>query len=142
MKGRDERTDTAALSAGMLGVFAILFVREGPFDVLDPAISITLLLLVWAYIWNDSRGRRRSAAIASVVGLTSLPLIGFLLELRHSADPMRRVLFPPVSWDENVLGPYMSYVPYWELFLAWLGMAILAFGVDRVYQRKTRASST
>jgi len=83
-------TDPAALGAGAVAIVVSLFVVPGNFGIINLVVSITLLAVIFGYVWPHRRLPLQSLAVGAAVGLASIPAIGFL-------DETVRFLAPPAA---------------------------------------------
>src|SRR5947209_6221346 len=81
--------DLAALSAAVIAVAVAMSVVPGPFDPVAAIVALTLILVLLAYIRDNSRTPSQSLAVAAIFGLILIPIVGFLLDLRFAADKGR-----------------------------------------------------
>jgi hypothetical protein len=132
-------TDIAALSAGVVAVVVSLFVSPGRYGSIGPVVSITLILVIWAYVWPHTRRLLQSIAFGCSIGLASIPAIGFFDEAARSRAPL--TYLSTEEWDcrqdpckDN--GDHESRVPDMDLATGWLLISVLVFGVDRAAQRR------
>jgi hypothetical protein len=128
-KQNQEHIDSAALAGATLaGVLAVL-VPEGPFDWTGPVVGITLLALIYAYIWRGRRTRAQSVAVAAVVAFCSLLIFGVFLELicghGHLSGHLRE--------DTHKVE---SNVESWWLATIWLIVTVICALVDRSHQKR------
>jgi putative methionine-R-sulfoxide reductase with GAF domain len=75
-----ESTDVAALAGSVVAVVLTVFSEVGPYDWVGVYISAALLLFVAAYVLPKLEGTLKTAAIATIVGILSIPISGFVLE--------------------------------------------------------------
>ncbi|MET0632954.1 MAG: hypothetical protein ABWY92_19010, partial [Xanthobacteraceae bacterium] len=81
-------TDPAALGAGAVAIVVSLFVVPGNFGIINLVVSITLLAVIFGYVWPHRRLPLQSLAVGAAVGLASIPAIGFFDEtVRFQAPP-------------------------------------------------------
>src|SRR5690349_8112147 len=82
--------DIAALSAGVVAVSVSLFVAPGEYSVINLIVSIVLIFVILGYVWGSARPRLlQSFAVASVLGLSSVPAIGFFDEAARFRSPLK-----------------------------------------------------
>jgi hypothetical protein len=148
-------TDIAALSAGVVAVVVSLFVSPGYFSVINFSISFTLIAVILAYVWGSARWWLQSLAVAAVIGLASMPGIGFIDETVQSRAPFQ-LLVGDYQWrckdnaqdqDKDKYDPCdakgdpESRVPNKHLAIGWLLVTALTFTIDRYRQGKYRSKS-
>ena len=76
------RTDVAALAAAVIAVSLGLLITEGRYGVESLIVGITSVSLVIGYAYGGERHRfRQSVAIACVMGLAAIPLIGAVIDM-------------------------------------------------------------
>jgi hypothetical protein len=131
-------TDTAALSAGAIAVVVSLFITPGSYGIVNLLISLTLVLVIFAYVWPHARRFLQSAAVGAAVGLASLPGIGFFGEVAGSTKPIQQLL-GYYEWNCDV-DPCREKVPRsrvedWHLALGWLVITAIVLAADRAFQR-------
>jgi hypothetical protein len=116
-----------------------LFITPGSYGIVNLVISLTLVLIILAYVWPHARRPIQSAAVGAAVGLASLPGIGFFGEVAQSRAPIDQLL-GYYSWDCehdpcSEQGAPESRVKDRHLALAWLVIAALVLAADRASQR-------
>lgn len=127
----DERTgltDAAALAAGGVAAALSMLMGSGPNDLLGALVALTLALIIGAYVKDSHRDRWQSLAFASLMGVVTMPVGGFLAELCFYPAPLALI----TGWrtDPN------SYVSNLWLLGSWLAIALATFCVD--YRRQSR----
>jgi hypothetical protein len=156
---KQQHVDIAALSAAIVAVFVALFVVPGNYGIMNLVIGITLDLIIFAYVFRQTRGIMQMLAIAAALSFASIPIYGFAWETgiigyRQGKDKMLGYVFttnPEDYWNctkNEADGRYNdkctregdpnSRVP--DLYLAgtWLGGAAVWAVIDCLYQRRRR----
>jgi hypothetical protein len=135
--------DTAALSAGVVAVVVTLFIAPGMYGIVNLIISITLVLVIVAYVWPHTRRWLQSGAVGAAIGLASLPGIGFVEETARSRDAIAHIFSSSWECGEDPCteqGESLSRVSDQDLAGGWLVIAILVLAVDRLSQRRRKPS--
>ena len=129
MADDDDRTDAAALGAGVVAVAMTVFGDPSAYDLLTVIVSAALMLLVLGYVARSRRDRRESIAYAAVVAIIVLPILGYIVEGRPGpwAKPFAR------------LAPGDSTVSDESTVAAWAALTLLLYVLDR--RRQGRAKS-
>jgi hypothetical protein len=133
--------DTAALSAGVVAVVVALFITPGMYGIVNLIISLTLVLVIVAYVWPGTRRWLQSAAVGAAIGLASLPGIGFFGETARSRDAIAHIFSSSWECGEDKdpcteQGVPRSRVGDQDLAVGWLVVAILVLAADRLSQRR------
>ena len=123
---KDDKTDAAALGAGVVAVAMTVFGDPSAYDLLTVIVSAALLLLVVGYVSRSRRDRRESLAYAAVVAIIVLPILGYIVEGR------------PGPWAKPFaeMAPSESTVSDESTVVAWAALTLLLFALDRRGQRK------
>jgi hypothetical protein len=79
-------TDVAALCGAAIAVPLSIFLAPGPFDPMGVVVAMTLGLVIFGYIWKHERTLTQSAAVAALLGLMAIPIVGFFAELFYAHD--------------------------------------------------------
>ncbi len=129
-------TDVAALSAGVVAVAVSLFITPGQFGIINLVISVTLSAVILAHVSIHGAAWSQSFAVAAVIGLTTLPAVGFLDEAARSRDPLS-LLLGTYEWDCDrdpcrQSGEPESRVPDRDLAIGWIGFVIATCVAERV----------
>lgn len=114
------KTDIPALSAGATAGAISMFVTAGPYVLLNMMTSVTLMLLILAYVSRNPRVLIESIAFSFVASFISLPTIGVMFE-RNRADA------PTSSVSES------------SMLYAWLIMATVFLFADLYWQKRQSA---
>lgn len=126
MDDDSDKTDAAALGAGVVAVAMTVFGDPSVYDLLTVIVSAALMLLVLGYVARSRRDRFESLAFAAVVAIIALPILGYAVEGRPGPWAKPLALVPPgessVS-DESTL-------------VAWLILTFLLYALDRWRQPK------
>jgi hypothetical protein len=107
MKGTVEgQTDAAALGGGVVAVAMAMFADPGRYDLLGVTVAVALLLLIYGFLHDRRRDFRRSVAVAAVIGILFLPILGW-----------------PADWFK--LWPWTDFHDYnnWLIERSWHSMA-------------------
>lgn len=72
--------DAAALAGTALAGALAVFIEPGPYDWMSGVVGFTLLAIIIAFEWDRRRNHLQSLALASVVGMISLLIVGLILE--------------------------------------------------------------
>jgi hypothetical protein len=80
-------TDIGALSAAVVAVAVAMLVTPGPYDTQAATVGLVVLAVLFGYVWETPRKPRQSLAVAAVVGLITLPISGFAMEVAHAEQP-------------------------------------------------------
>lgn len=126
----DDKTDAAALGAGVVAVAMTVFGDPSAYDLLTVIVSAALMLLVAGYVSRSRRDRRESLAYAAVVAIIVLPILGYVVEGRPG----------PWAKPEALLRVGESTVSDESTVVAWAVLTLLLFALDRRRQRKARAA--
>ena len=133
---QNDQTDIAALAAGVVAVSVSMFVAPGPYDLNGVMVGATLLFVLYGYVWNKYRSRAQSVALGAVVGIITLPIIGFAAEIFLAAqlvspDGILATLIaaPPAPQSENAVPT--SGVSGWFLVAVWVASGIGCAVLDR-----------
>ena len=126
----DDKTDAAALGAGVVAVAMTVFGDPSAYDLLTVIVSAALLLLVLGYVARSRRDPRESVAYAAVVAIIILPILGYAVEGRPGPWAKPPALVPPGE----------STVSDESTVIAWAALTLLLFVLDRRRQKPdTRA---
>ncbi len=124
----DDKTDAAALGAGVVAVAMTVFGDPSAYDLLTVIVSAALMLLVAGYVSRSRRDRRESLAYAAVVAIIVLPILGYIVEGRPG----------PWAKPEALLRVGESTVSDESTVVAWAVLSLLLFALDRRRQRRAR----
>ena len=139
----DRRTDIAALAAGVVAVAVSMFVNEGTYDILSAIVGLSLGFVIMAYVIGRPRSGFQSVAVAAVLALTSLSVIGFFADRYYSQEPINSLVefIRYVKTDcqlENKEGcSNDSRLGEFGHLVAWLVVLVSAWALDRGCQRFT-----
>lgn len=123
----DDKTDAAALGAGVVAVAMTVFGDPSVYDLLTVIVSAALMLLVIGYVSRSRRDRRESLAYAAVVSIIVLPILGYIVEGRPG----------PWAKPAAILRAGESSVSDESTAVAWAVLSLLLFALDR--RRQWRA---
>jgi hypothetical protein len=126
MSEHHDQTDIAALAAGVVAVSVSMFVAPGPYDLNGMMVGVTLLFVLYGYVWSKSRSLAQSVALGAVVGIIALPIIGFAAEFLLAAAT------PPAPNAAPT-----SRVPGCLLLAVWAVSGISCAALDRLKQSGT-----
>lgn len=116
-----DKTDAAALGAGVVAVAMTVFGDPSEYDLLTVIVSAALMLLVLGYVARSRRDRFESLAFAAVVAIIALPILGYVVEGRPGPWAKPPALVPPGE----------STVSDESTMIAWLLLTALLYAVDR-----------
>jgi len=121
----DDKTDAAALGAGVVAVAMTVFGDPSAYDLLTVIVSAALMLLVVGYVSRSRRDVRESIAYAAVVAIIILPILGYIVEGRPGpwAKPFARL-----AAGESTVSDESTVV-------AWAALTLFLFVLDRRRQR-------
>jgi hypothetical protein len=108
----ESKTDAAALGGGVVAVAMSMFADPSPYDLFGFIVGLTLLSLIVGYIGHHARSWGESIAIAAVLGIVAVPIIGYLAE---------------AGTAESSFGDKITTV-------AWITVGATALVIDRVWQ--------
>jgi hypothetical protein len=115
-----DRTDAAALGAGVVAVAMTVFGDPSPYDLLTVIVSVALLLLILGYVARSRRDRLESLAFAAVTAIVVIPILAYAVE----GVPGPWAKPPPVPpADSTVSDP--------ATLLAWAALTAFAYAADR-----------
>lgn len=77
---RQGSTDVAALAGGIVATSIAMAIDDGPYGILGFLTSISLVLILAAYVFPHQRNKIQSIATGAATALAALPGFGFLLE--------------------------------------------------------------
>jgi hypothetical protein len=117
-----DKTDAAALGAGVVAVAMTVFGDPTAYDLLTVIVSIALMLLILGYIARSRRDRAQSLAFAAVIAIIAIPILGFAVEGR--AGPWAKAAPPP--GESTVSDP--------ATVVAWAALTLLFYALDRWWQ--------
>jgi hypothetical protein len=136
------RTDIAALSAAVVAAAIAMFTIEGPWHPLGVGLAITLILVVFGYVWGHSRTRLQSWAVAAALGVIFIPLIAFPVELIKAHDKQALLLEGRPNNCQNDKKEWIECEPrrskvenYWTVG-TWIAVGLLVYFVDRRQQAR------
>ncbi len=121
-----DKTDAAALGAGVVAVAMTVFGDPTAYDLLTVIVSAALLLLVLGYVARSRRDPFESLAFAAVLAIIILPIIGYVVEGRPGPWAKPPALVPPGE----------STVSDESTAIAWLLFTGFLYGLDRMRQAK------
>lgn len=121
-----DKTDAAALGAGVVAVAMTVFGDPSVYDLLTVIVSAALMLLVLGYVARSRRDRFESLAFAAVLAIIILPMIGYAVEGRSGPWAKPPALVPPGE----------STVSDESTAIAWLIFTALLYALDRTRQAK------
>ncbi|HEY5723880.1 MAG TPA: hypothetical protein VIT45_16345 [Allosphingosinicella sp.] len=121
-----DKTDAAALGAGVVAVAMTVFGDPSVYDLLTVIVSAALMLLVLGYVARSRRDRFESLAFAAVLAIIILPMIGYAVEGRPGPWAKPPALVPPGE----------STVSDESTAIAWLIFTALLYALDRSRQAK------
>jgi hypothetical protein len=125
----DDKTDAAALGAGVVAVAMTVFGDPTAYDLLTVIVSVALMLLVIGYVARSRRDPRESLAYAAVVALIALPILGYVVEGRPG----------PWAKPAELLRENESTVSDESTVVAWAALSLLLFVLDRRRQRRAKS---
>ena len=128
---RQENSDVAALSAGVVAVVLTLYIDPGEYGVMSLVISFALSIVMLAFTWRQSRGWDGSLAVGAILGLALLPALGFL----HEALLREGIVAQLFKLDYDGTN---SAVADWLIARDWLILFPLIAGIDIALQRRAR----
>ena len=114
-----DKTDAAALGAGVVAVAMTVFGDPSEYDLLTVIVSIALLLLVVGYVARSRRDRLESLAFAAVVAIIVVPLLGWAAEEHRG------------PWSKPAWTPGESTVSDPATVVAWAALAAAISAGDR-----------
>lgn len=122
-------SDVAALSAAVVAGAIIQFVTAGPYDWLSLALGLTLSSLVISYVWSHSRSSFQSFAVGGVLGLTLLPVVGFVWDATSSV----------ACYGTDVLGREVldSCLEGYQHGLVWVFVAFITLATDQMVPKRS-----
>lgn len=121
-----DKTDAAALGAGVVAVAMTVFGDPTPYDLLTVIVSLALLLLVLGYVARSRRDRFQSLAFSAVLAIIVIPIVAYGVE------------GVPGPWAKPVWTPKESTVSDEATVFAWAALTALVFALDRWFQRDSR----
>jgi len=77
---RQGSTDVAALAGGIVATSIAMAIDDGPYGILGFLTSVSLVLILAAYVFPHQRDKTQSIATGAATALAALPGCGFLLE--------------------------------------------------------------
>jgi hypothetical protein len=116
-----DKTDAAALGAGVVAVAMTVFGDPTAYDLLTLIVSLALLLLILGYLARSRRDRAQSLAFAAVVAIIFIPMLGYAVE--GVPGPWMK---PP-----SLLAPDESTVSDPATVVAWLALTLAFYALDR-----------
>ncbi|HEX8062417.1 MAG TPA: hypothetical protein VF535_04300 [Allosphingosinicella sp.] len=117
----DDKTDAAALGAGVVAVAMTVFGDPSVYDLLTVIVSAALMLLVAGYVARSRRDPKQSLAYAAVVAIIALPILGYVAEGRPG----------PWAKPPTMVPPGESTVSDESTVIAWAVLTLLIFALDR-----------
>ena len=123
----DDKTDAAALGAGVVAVAMTVFGDPSVYDLLTVIVSAALMLLVLGYVARSAATAPR-ASFAAVVAIVALPILGYAAEGRPGPWAKPPALVPPGE----------STVSDESTVIAWAVLTLLLFALDRRRQSAGR----
>ncbi|HEX8654299.1 MAG TPA: hypothetical protein VF693_03640 [Allosphingosinicella sp.] len=126
-----DKTDAAALGAGVVAVAMTVFGDPSEYDLLTLIVSIALLLLVVGYVARSRRDRLESLAFAAVVAIIVIPILGWAVE--GVPGPWAKDPASVPAGESTVSDP--------ATVAAWAALAAFIYAADRLRQRRARMIS-
>lgn len=140
----EDQTDAAALGGGVVAVGMTMFADPGRYDLLSAIVCAALLLLIFGYLGNRARDFRKSVAVAAVVAIVALPILGVPADIwklglwsdfGEYRDWMRARAANPMAEEPSTVSDGATFV-------AWLLATALVTAADRFfYQRRLRTAA-
>ncbi|MDN3922484.1 hypothetical protein [Roseateles violae] len=130
--------DAAALAGAALAGALAAAVNPGPYDIFSAIISVTILLVIWAYERGRNRDFAQSLALAAVVAFVSLLLLGLPLELLAGQGSLDGVC--ALGNGNCRPNEYETAVPDWWLALTWIAVTAIVTAVDLQRQKSLLTS--
>jgi len=115
-----DKTDAAALGAGVVAVAMTVFGDPTPYDLLTVIVSLALLLLVLGYVARSRRDRFQSLAFAAVLAIIVIPVVAYFVE----GVPGPWAKPPGVPANESTVSDPATV-------LAWAALTAMVYTVDR-----------
>ena len=119
-----DKTDAAALGAGVVAVAMTVFGDPTPYDLLTVIVSLALLLLVSGYVARSRRDRLQSLAFAAVLAIIVIPIVAYAVE----GVPGPWAKPPGVPANESTVSDPATVV-------AWAALTLIVYALDRRLQR-------
>jgi phosphate/sulfate permease len=129
-----EQSDLAALSAAVVAVVISLFMVPGPHDVLGAIVGLTLMFMIFGYVWNHPRTVWQSLAVSSILGGIATQIVGFILEMSFAQDPLSLLMHDNPRNLAADKGGETLVNNLWEIG-TWLTFGLIAFVADRRRQK-------
>ena len=114
-----DKTDAAALGAGVVAVAMTVFGDPSEYDLLTVIVSVALLLLILGYVARSRRDRFQSLAFSAVLAIIVIPIVAYGVE------------GVPGPWAKPVWTPKESTVSDESTVIAWAALTVLVFALDR-----------
>lgn len=137
-------TDVTALSGSVLAVVISLFVSPGPYGVISLLVSLTFISIILTYVWAAKRRWPQSLAFAAVIGLVSIPGIGYFAEGARSPSSLKYFL-GTYEWkcgkDLCMGDKFQSRTRDAEHQYGWLAVTVIMFIADLAVQRRRREAN-
>jgi hypothetical protein len=114
-----DKTDAAALGAGVVAVAMTVFGDPTEYDLLTLIVSVALLLLVVGYVARSRRDRLESLAFGAVVAIIVVPILGWAVE--GTQGPWAKPLWTP---NESTVSDPATVV-------AWAALSAAIYAGDR-----------
>ena len=121
MDDDSDKTDAAALGAGVVAVAKTVFGDPSAYDLLTVIVSAALMVLVLGYVARSRRDRLQSLGFAAVVAIVTLPILGYAAEGRPGPWAKPPALVP--SGESTVTDESTA--------IAWLLLTALLYALDR-----------
>lgn len=118
-----DKTDAAALGAGVVAVAMTVFGDPTPYDLLTVIVSLALLLLVLGYVARSRRDRFQSLAFAAVLAIIIIPIVAWGVE--GVDGPWAKP--PQVPKGESTVSDPATVA-------AWAALSAIVFAIDRWFQ--------
>ena len=118
-----DKTDAAALGAGVVAVAMTVFGDPTPYDLLTVIVSLALLLLVLGYVARSRRDRFQSLAFAAVLAIIVIPIVAYGVE--GVPGPWAKPAGVPA--DESTVSDPATVI-------AWAALSALVYAIDRWFQ--------
>jgi hypothetical protein len=129
---RNTSIDPAALGAATAGAIIALIVTPGEYGLFSLMFGLSLTLVLVAYEVGKVRSCLQSLAVASALGLSTLPIVSFFFEL------LWKLKIPEGCTNEGYPNTRDSCVPEEVQFVAWCVITFAWFLVDRYFVWRSR----
>lgn len=119
--------DSAALAGTIIAGVLATSTQEGPWELSDGAIGLTLLIVLMAYELERPRRGLQNVAFGMVCSLSAVMIVGFVTELWLSG-------FNSQYWIElERANPPTSRVSPWYIGIWWCTLSVVFTGVGIKY---------